>query len=245
MAHPGPISDKMGRRAKAAAVVFCALASIDQNGLPRSRAQALLLSARTLKFVTAKALTPEQAQTSDSDLLHAIARGDEEALAALYDRYRLILFGLILRILHSRPEAEDVLQDVFIQVWKRAADFDDARGRAFTWLVTLARSRTIDRLRSLNSRQRTANEALEAAPDHVSDAVEDAFKSEQREVVRTALEELPTEQRQALVLAYFEGLTQTEIASRMGSPLGTVKTRMRSGMIKLRELLGERMKGFL
>lgn len=195
--------------------------------------------------MTAKALTPEQAQTSDSDLLHAIARGDEEALASLYDRYRLILFGLILRILHSHPEAEDVLQDVFIQVWKRAADFDEARGRAFTWLVTLARSRTIDRLRALNSRQRTANEALEAAPDHVSDAVEDAFKSEQREVVRTALEKLPAEQRQALVLAYFDGLTQTEIASRMGSPLGTVKTRTRSGMIKLRELLGERMKDFV
>ncbi|HYY58958.1 MAG TPA: sigma-70 family RNA polymerase sigma factor [Pyrinomonadaceae bacterium] len=190
-------------------------------------------------------MTPEQAQTSDSDLLHAIARGDEEALASLYDRYRLILFGLILRILHSHPEAEDVLQDVFIQVWKRAADFDEARGRAFTWLVTLARSRTIDRLRALNSRQRTANEALEAAPDHVSDAVEDAFKSEQREVVRTALEKLPAEQRQALVLAYFDGLTQTEIASRMGSPLGTVKTRTRSGMIKLRELLGERMKDFV
>jgi RNA polymerase sigma-70 factor (ECF subfamily) len=195
--------------------------------------------------VTAKALTPEQAQTSDSDLLHAIARGDEAALASLYDRYRLILFGLILRILHSRPEAEDVLQDVFIQVWRRARDFDESRGRAFTWLVTLARSRTIDRLRSLNSRQRTANEAVEAAPGSVSDAAEDAFKSEQREVVRNALRELPAEQREALVLAYFEGLTQTEIASRTGSPLGTVKTRMRSGMTKLRAVLGERMKGFM
>lgn len=195
--------------------------------------------------MTAKALTPEQAQTSDSDLLHAIARGDEAALASLYDRYRLILFGLILRILHSRPEAEDVLQDVFIQVWRRARDFDESRGRAFTWLVTLARSRTIDRLRSLNSRQRTANEAVEAAPGSVSDAAEDAFKSEQREVVRNALRELPAEQREALVLAYFEGLTQTEIASRTGSPLGTVKTRMRSGMTKLRAVLGERMKGFM
>ncbi|HEV2911941.1 MAG TPA: sigma-70 family RNA polymerase sigma factor [Pyrinomonadaceae bacterium] len=190
-------------------------------------------------------MTPEQAQTSDSDLLHAIARGDEAALASLYDRYRLILFGLILRILHSRPEAEDVLQDVFIQVWRRARDFDESRGRAFTWLVTLARSRTIDRLRSLNSRQRTANEAVEAAPGSVSDAAEDAFKSEQREVVRNALRELPAEQREALVLAYFEGLTQTEIASRTGSPLGTVKTRMRSGMTKLRAVLGERMKGFM
>lgn len=195
--------------------------------------------------MTTKALTPEQAQTSDSELLHAVARGDEAALASLYDRYRLILFGLILRILHSRPEAEDVLQDVFIQVWKRAADFDESRGRAFTWLVTLARSRAIDRLRALDSRQRTANESLLAVPESISDAAEDAFKSEQREVVRAALDELPEEQRQALVLAYFEGLTQSEIAARLGAPLGTVKTRMRSGMIKLRELLGEKMKDFM
>jgi RNA polymerase sigma-70 factor (ECF subfamily) len=195
--------------------------------------------------VTTKALTPEQAQTSDTDLLHAVARGDEGALASLYDRYRLILFGLILRILHSRPEAEDVLQDVFIQVWKRAADFDESRGRPFTWLVTLARSRSIDRLRALDSRQRTANEAVLDAPDSVSDASEDAVKSEQREVVRNALNELPAEQRQALVLAYFEGLTQSEIALRLGAPLGTIKTRMRSGMTKLRELLGEKIKDFM
>jgi RNA polymerase sigma-70 factor (ECF subfamily) len=174
-----------------------------------------------------------------------VARGDEGALASLYDRYRLILFGLILRILHSRPEAEDVLQDVFIQVWKRAADFDESRGRAFTWLVTLARSRSIDRLRALDSRQRTANEAVLDVPESVSDASEDAVKSEQREVVRNALGALPAEQRQALVLAYFEGLTQSEIASRLGAPLGTIKTRMRSGMTKLRELLGEKIKDFM
>lgn len=190
-------------------------------------------------------MRPEQAQTSDSELLHAIARGDEQALASLYDRYRLILFGLILRILHSRPEAEDVLQDVFIQVWKRAADFDESRGRPFTWLVTLARSRTIDRLRALESRQRTANEAVQEAEESVSDSEQDAMRAEQGAVVRECLGQLPAEQRETLVLAYFEGLTQTEIAARLGAPLGTVKTRMRSGMIKLREMLGERMKGFL
>jgi RNA polymerase sigma-70 factor, ECF subfamily len=190
-------------------------------------------------------LHPEQAQTEDVELLRAIKRGDEGAIAALYDRYRLILFGLILRILHSQPEAEDVLQEVFLQVWRRASDFDEQRGRPFTWLVTLARSRAIDRLRSLASRDRTVTEAARATPDIIVDAADDAMKSEQGAIVRRALDELPEEQRRALVLAYFEGLTQSEIAARLNSPLGTVKTRMRSGMIRLRELLGGRAKDLL
>src|SRR5882757_2899959 len=99
---------------------------------------------------------PESAELSDVDLLHAVARGDEAALARLYDGYRVILFGLLVRILNSREEAEDVLQDVFIQVWGRAKDFDEKRGRPFTWLVTLARSRAIDRLRQFGARQRLA-----------------------------------------------------------------------------------------
>ena len=175
------------------------------------------------------------------ELLQSIARGDEQALASLYDRYRLILFSLVLRILHSREEAEDVLQELFLQVWKRASDFDESRGRPFTWLVTLARSRAIDRLRSLNSRERAVNESARETPEAWADAVDDAIKSEQGEIVRRALVELPEEQRRALLLAYFEGLTQTEIAARLGSPLGTVKTRMRAGMIKLRELLHDQM----
>jgi RNA polymerase sigma-70 factor (ECF subfamily) len=190
-------------------------------------------------------LHPEQAQTADIEILRAIAGGDEQALSALYDRYRLILFGLILRILHSQPEAEDVLQEVFLQVWRRAADFDETRGRPFTWLVTLARSRAIDRLRSLGSRDRTVQEAARDVSDSISDAAEDAVKSEQGEIVRRALQELPEEQRRTLLLAYFEGLTQSEIAERLNTPLGTVKTRMRSGMMRLRELLGDRMKDLL
>lgn len=183
-------------------------------------------------------MQPEPSQISDNELLHAVARGDESALAACYDRYRLILFGLILRILHDRQEAEDCLQEAFLQVWRRAGDFDEARGRAFTWLVTIARSRALDRLRSAGSRTRLAEEAAQAPRDEVGDAALDALKSEQGTIVRKALAELPEEQRRTLFLAYFEGLTQTEIAAQLGDPLGTVKTRMRSGLIKLRELLG-------
>ena len=183
------------------------------------------------------ALQSEQAQNSDVILLHAIAQKDELALAALYDRYRRILFGLLVRILSSREEAEDILQEVFLQVWRRAGDFDERRGKPFTWLVTLARSRAIDRLRLLRSRERLAIAATQDSPDEVSDAALDAFRSEQRETVAGAMAELSQEQRRALMLAYFDGLTQTEIATRLATPLGTVKTRMRSGMIKLRELL--------
>lgn len=179
------------------------------------------------------------------EVLRAIAGGDEQSLSTLYTRYKLILFSLILRIVHSQPEAEDVLQEVFLQVWRKAADFDEARGRPFTWLVTLARSRAIDRLRALDSRDRTATEAARDVPDRISDASDDAVKSEQGEIVRGALAQLPAEQRRILVLAYFEGLTQSEIAGRLTTPLGTVKTRMRSGMIRLRELLGERVKDLL
>ena len=186
----------------------------------------------------------EPAEVSDVELLHAVARGDEAALARLYDAYRVILFGLLVRILNSREEAEDILQDVFIQVWRRAKDFDEKRGRPFTRLVTLARSRAIDRLRQLGARQRLATGAAQEHTETVSDALSDTIKVAQRETVRNALAELPEEQRNTLVLAYFEGLTQSEIAGKLNAPLGTIKTRMRSGMIKLRALLGSQLENF-
>lgn len=189
-------------------------------------------------------MRPEQVQENDVELLKAIAARDEAALAQLYDRYRVILFGLLMRILNNRAEAEDVLQETFLQVWRRAADFDEERGRPFTWLVTLARSRGIDRLRTLAARERVAVAGAREESEAVSDAARDAFRSEQRGLVNNALDQLPDEQRRPLMLAYFDGLTQSEIAARLGAPLGTVKTRMRSGLMKLRELLAGKDESF-
>jgi len=189
-------------------------------------------------------LRSEQPNDRDVELLKAIAAKDDGALGRLYDGYRLILFGVLMRILNNREEAEDVLQEVFLQVWRRAGDFDENRGRPFTWLVTLARSRGIDRLRSLASRERVAMAGANEASDEVSDAATDAIRSEQRGVVNDALSQLPEDQKRPLMLAYFDGLTQSEIAMQLGAPLGTVKTRMRSGMMKLRELLSARPQYF-
>ncbi len=182
---------------------------------------------------------PKFEQTSDVECLRAIARGDEQSLSELYDRYTRILFSLAQRILNDREEAEDVLQEVFFQVWKKASSFDEQRGRPFTWLAVMTRSRALDRLRSRSSRQRAidaGNEIAERGGD-VVDALGALRQGEDREIVRAALAELPEPQRQTLLLAYFEGLSQTEIAQTTGTPLGTVKTRMRSAMIRLRELL--------
>ena len=196
---------------------------------------------------TVQALRPEPAQENDVELLKAITAHDEAAevaLGQLYDRYRVILFGLLMRILNNREEAEDMLQELFMQVWRRAADFDENRGRPFTWLVTMTRSRGIDRLRTLAARERVAVAGARDESEAISDAAADAFRSEQRGLVTNALAQLPDEQKRPLMLAYFDGLTQSEIAAQLGAPLGTVKTRMRTGMIKLRELLAGKDESF-
>jgi RNA polymerase sigma-70 factor (ECF subfamily) len=182
----------------------------------------------------------------DAELLRATARGDESAFASIYDHYSPILFGLLLRILRSRSEAEDVLQEVFLQVWQQARSFDAARGRAFTWLVTLARSRAIDRLRAVDSRERAAQRSAEDAPparrqQDAEWADDAAIRVQRAEAVQGALAELPEEQRQVLVLAYLEGMSQSEIAAAKNQPLGTVKTRTRSGLKKLSETLRGRL----
>jgi RNA polymerase sigma-70 factor (ECF subfamily) len=189
-------------------------------------------------------LTNPQADAEEAALLRAVAGGDEGAFARVYDRYSPILLGLLLRILRSRAEAEDVLQEVFLQVWQRAQSFDPSRGRAFTWLVTLARSRAIDRLRSVDSRERASQRSAEesppeSAPEDWADTA--AIRAEHAEAVRAALAELPEEQRQVLLLAYLEGMSQSEIAAAKNQPLGTVKTRTRSALRKLSESLRARL----
>jgi RNA polymerase sigma-70 factor (ECF subfamily) len=181
----------------------------------------------------------EQEPPTDAELLSAVARGDRQAYAALHHRHAPILLGLVKRILGSRTEAEDVLQEVFLQIWRKAADFDARRGPAFPWLATLARSRALDRLSVLDSRRRLA--AVRAGRDVVEEAaadpVDEASLAEDARRVRRALDHIPSAQRSVLLLAYFKGLSQSEIARHLGTPLGTVKSNARLGLTKLRDLL--------
>jgi RNA polymerase sigma-70 factor (ECF subfamily) len=177
-------------------------------------------------------------QSDEADLIHRISNHDEAALALLYDRYRTILFGLLMRILNNRAEAEDVLQDVFVQVWQQAQSFNVERGKAFTWLVTITRCRAIDRLRYLKTRTLTTEKVKASNPLYTDSKIEqNLFLRGRQIVVRTALSQLPENQSSLLLMAYFEGYSQQEIADRTKIPLGTVKTRMRVGMTKLRETL--------
>jgi RNA polymerase sigma-70 factor (ECF subfamily) len=181
------------------------------------------------------------ATPSDAELLRAVARGDEHAYASLYHRHGADLLGLIRRILGSRAEAEDVLQEVFLQVWRHAGDYDEARGRAFRWLAVIARSRALDRRSTLDSRNRAASGApAEETVNHAADPADEAGQAEEAEIVRQALGEIPEAQKNVLLLAYFQGLSQSEIALRLGHPLGTVKSHARLGLAKLRERIRSR-----
>lgn len=172
--------------------------------------------------------------------INGIVGGDETALASLYDATNRLLFGLILAILHDRQLAEEVLLDVYMQVWRQASVYESKRGTVFHWLVTITRSRAIDRLRSERSRhhhQELKRAADVHAPTHLPTPEEESSLSELRTHVRGALNMLPPEQRDLIVLAYFSGLSQTDLATKMNLPLGTVKTRVRSGMSKLEKEL--------
>jgi RNA polymerase sigma-70 factor, ECF subfamily len=182
----------------------------------------------------------EEARAEDERLLARIAAGDRRAFETLYDRYAATVFGLALKMLGDRQLAEDAVQEIFWRVWRRLGSFD--RSRAFApWLFGIAHNYCIDELRRRKVRPQPVYEddehpILSDIPDDV-DVGEAAISAEQRQIVRSALDQLPEEQRQALLLAYFGGLTQQEIAAQLGNPLGTVKTRMRLGLQKLKALL--------
>jgi RNA polymerase sigma-70 factor, ECF subfamily len=173
-------------------------------------------------------------------LVKRISQGDEAAVAELYDMTSSIVYGLALRVLGEVSNAEEVVLDVYTQVWRQAGTYDEARGAPLAWLLTIARTRSVDRLRSgRQRRQRTEPfETSDTTPVSTENPELAAEIAERRRLVRSALEELNSDQRQAIELAYYSGLSHSEIAARLNEPLGTVKTRIRLGMIKLREHLG-------
>jgi RNA polymerase sigma-70 factor (ECF subfamily) len=185
--------------------------------------------------------TRAEGQDTDQAAIARIARGDASGLAELYDRHAKPVYSLALRILGSQSEAEDIVQDVFSQAWSQASRYDARKGRVAAWLLTLARSRSIDRLRALRVRRADAVEDHRIDLENLVDGglPPDArvVSADERARVRGAVAQLPLLQRTALELAYYEGLTHTEIAARLEEPLGTVKTRIRSGLARLRELL--------
>jgi len=172
-------------------------------------------------------------------LIARIAQGDREAFSRFYDAFARTAFGLIRRVLRDPGPAEEVLQEVFWQVWREASQFDPRRGSPESWLLMRAKSRAIDRLRSIRRREKTFVMPVEESVAHPTQpgADESAAAVEGRSLLESALAQLPAAQRRVIELAFFEGLTQSEIAARLGEPLGTVKTRARLGLERLRGVL--------
>lgn len=189
--------------------------------------------------------TPSSTGEADRKLLARMAGGDEAALSQLYDRFAATLFSVAFRVSGERADAEEIVLDSFSQAWREAAKFRQERGSVIAWLTMICRSRALDLVRARRRRERLADqagagssEAREApAMGQSISADQDVERSERCRMVAHALEDLPDSQRRALELAYFEGLSQSEIAERLGEPLGTVKTRVRTAMQKLRDTL--------
>ena len=177
------------------------------------------------------------AHLSDEALVALVARSDESALAELYDRVGGTAYGLAYRVLRDEALAEDAVQEAFLGLWRGAGSFIPERAKASTWILTLVHRRAVDLVRR---EQRRRAESIEGAPEPaVGSAEEAAWLRLDRERVQRALAQLPDQQREAIELAYYGGYTQSELAERLGQPLGTIKSRMFSGLTRLRELLDE------
>jgi len=189
---------------------------------------------------------PDERQRVDALLLQRVADGDKQAFADLYDRFSGPLFGAAMQILRDQEEAQDVVHDTFVTLWEKAVTFDTSRGSAFAWAVTLTRNRAIDRVRM---RRRRGELLAESVPSDLGYAEtgseptggEIAALGDDARAVRAAVLTLPLEQRRALELAFFGGLTQEEIARKLAEPLGTVKARIRRGLLKLRDALAPQL----
>lgn len=179
--------------------------------------------------------------SSDEELLSRMARGDVDAFGLFYDRHSSLLFGLAVKILCDHHEAEEVLQEALVLIFERAPTYDAALGKPLSWAVTVTRNKSIDRLRGLQRKRRLLNEVASKAEVQCSEAINDplqkALEGESVGAIHNALAQLPVEQRRAIELAFLGGLTHSEIAERLGDPLGTVKARIRRGMLFLRDCL--------
>jgi RNA polymerase sigma-70 factor, ECF subfamily len=175
----------------------------------------------------------------DADLVLRLQRRDPQALADLYDRYGRLVFSLILRVVRDTGIAEDLVQETFLRVWNRVQGFEAGKGTIGPWLLAVARNRAIDYLRSAGGRERNALELEDNIyPALASDMEQSILNSDRIRLVKAAMDKLSPNQRQAIELAYFEGLSQSEMAERMGQPLGTVKTWVRTALRSLRDELG-------
>ena len=173
---------------------------------------------------------PRPDASDDMRLIARIRGGEPGAMSELYDRYSSVVYGVALRVLQDAAAAEDVLQDIFLQLWRKPDAFDGSRGSLVAWLAVIARHRSIDRLRQ----RRPETDIEEVVIAGTTDLRDDTERSLMIEKVRAALGEMGADQRKALELAYFQGLTHNEIAEKTGEPLGTIKTRIRSGLQALR-----------
>src|SRR3954453_7577615 len=178
------------------------------------------------------------AHLSDEAVVALVARSDEEALAELYDRFGRVAYGLALRVLRDEKLAEDAVQEGFLAAWRNADRFIPERGKASTWLLTLVHRPAVDLVRR-EDRRRTEPLTDSAYRPSSGSAEDDAWLRFERERVQSALRQLPDQQREALELAYYGGFTQSELAERLGQPIGTIKSRMFAGLTRLRDLLAE------
>jgi RNA polymerase sigma-70 factor, ECF subfamily len=184
------------------------------------------------KEVTLHLSSPEpQGIAPDLAIVNGLKVGDQNAMAELYDRYSSVVYAVALRVLGDAGAAEDVLQEVFLQLWRNPGTFDAARGSLGAWLTVIARNRAIDSLRKRRPETELEDVVVSVAPDLAAEA----DRARVAEKVRGVLREMPASQRSALEMAYFEGLSHSEIASKTGEPLGTIKTRIRAGLIMLRK----------